>query len=355
VGQVSAGPRREPKIRIAEPAERGPPPESSTDPTTAGDRPAVADFERLEFPLGVLGALAVPSLQRCMLSGMKRRAFGSSGLSVSAVGMGCMYLSIHDRPSEDDAVRTLHAAFDAGVTLLDTADVYCLDHRDIGHNERLIARALRERKDAAVVVATKGGCERPNGSWTRNGRPSHLRRACEASLAALGIERIGVYQLHAPDPSVPIAESVGELARLRADGKISHVGLSNVTVREIDEARAIVPIVSVQNRWNPGHRAPESDGVLSYCTEHRIAFLPYSPFGGASGAKGLASTGRLAAEAKRRGMSPHRLVLSWMLAKSPAVVAIPGARRVASIVDSAMAADGELSADDARAVEAAFG
>jgi aryl-alcohol dehydrogenase-like predicted oxidoreductase len=286
---------------------------------------------------------------------MRARTLGSSGLAVSAVGMGGMYLSIRDRPGEDDAVRTLHAALDAGVTLLDTADVYCLDHRDIGHNERLIARALSERKSASVVVATKGGLERPKGAWTRNGRPDHLRRACEASLAALGVRRIDVYQLHAPDPSVPLVESVGALARLRAEGKIAHVGLSNVTVREIDEARAVVPIVSVQNRWNPRHRAPESDGVLSYCSAHGIAFLPYSPFGGASGAKALSRTGRLAGEAKRRGMSPHRLVLAWMLAKSPAVIAIPGARRVESIVDSAKAADVELSADDVIAVERALG
>jgi aryl-alcohol dehydrogenase-like predicted oxidoreductase len=265
-----------------------------------------------------------------------------------------MYLSIHGRPSESDAVRTLHAALDAGVTLLDTADVYCFDHGDIGHNERLIARALRERPGAGVTIATKGGLERPNGAWTRNGRPSHLRRACEASLAALGVARIDVYQLHAPDPSVPFGESVGELARLRTEGKIHHVGLSNVTTREIEEAREIVPIASVQNRWNPGDRRPESDGVLSYCTNHHIAFLPYSPFGGASGAKGLAGHGRLAEEARRRGMSPHRLVLAWMLAKSPVVIPIPGARRAESIVDSAAAADVALSASDIEAVEASF-
>ncbi len=273
---------------------------------------------------------------------------------MGAVGMGCMYVSIQGRPSESDAVRTLHAALDAGVTLLDTADVYCLDHRDIGHSERLIARALREKKAPHVVVATKGGLERPDGAWTRNARPDHLRSACDASLKALGLERIDVYQLHAPDPSVPFADSVGELARLRTAGKIAHVGLSNVSVREIAAARAIVPIVSVQNRWNPGHRTPESDGVLSYCTEHGIAFLPYSPFGGASGAKGLARTGRLAAEAQRRGISPHCLVVAWMLAKSPVVVPIPGARRVESIVDSAKAADVKLTAEDVRAVEGSF-
>jgi aryl-alcohol dehydrogenase-like predicted oxidoreductase len=285
---------------------------------------------------------------------MKERSLGPSGLKVSAVGLGGMYLSIHGRPSEDDAVRTLHAAIDAGVTLIDTADVYCLDQRDIGHNERLIARALREKKAPSVVVATKGGLERPNGAWTRNARPAHLRSACEASLKALGVERIGVYQLHAPDPDVPLEESVGELARLRAEGKVAHVGLSNVTVREIERAAAIVPVVSVQNRWNPGHRAPETDGVLAHCTKKGLAFLPYSPFGGAGGAKNLARTGRLADEAKKRGVSPHRLVIAWMLAKSPVVIAIPGARRIESIVDCAHAADVELSAQGAEAVEASF-
>ena len=285
---------------------------------------------------------------------MKTRKLGSSGLDVGAVGMGCMYLSIRDRPTEREGVRTLLAAIDAGVTLLDTADVYCLDNHDIGHSERLIASALGERRSASIVVATKGGLERPNGAWTRNARPDHLRRACEASLAALGVARIDVYQLHAPDPAVPLAESVGELARLRTAGKIAHVGLSNVTVREIDEARAITPIVSVQNRWNPSHRSPESDGVLAHCTRLGIAFLPYSPFGGASGATRLAKTGRLAREAASRGVSPHRLVLAWMLARSPVVVAIPGARRVESIEDSAHAADLELTPSDVAAVEAAL-
>jgi aryl-alcohol dehydrogenase-like predicted oxidoreductase len=285
---------------------------------------------------------------------MLKRELGSSGLKVGAVGMGCMYLSIRDRPGEDDAVRTLLAAIDAGVTLLDTADVYCMDDRDIGHSERLIARALRERKTAGIVVATKGGLERPKGAWTRNARPDHLRRACEASLAALGVDRIDVYQLHAPDPSVPLAESVGELSRLRAEGKIAHVGLSNVTVREIDQARALVPIVSVQNRWNPGDRTAETDGVLAHCTKLGIAFLPYSPFGGASGARRLAATGRLAAEATGRGVSPHRLVLAWMLAKSPAVIAIPGARRIESIEDCAQAATLELTPSAVAAIEEAF-
>jgi len=285
---------------------------------------------------------------------MKTRTLGSSGLAVSAVGLGGMYLSIRDRPSEDDAVRTIHAALDAGITFIDTADAYCLDQRDIGHNERVIARALRDKQGARAVVATKGGLERPNGAWTRNARPAHLREACERSLKALGVPRIDVYQLHAPDRATPFADSVGELARLRTEGKIAHVGLSNVGVKEIEEARAIVPIVSVQNRWNPLDREPERSGVLAYCDKLRLAFLPYSPFGGASGAKSLASVGTLAREAKKRGLSPHRLVLAWMLAKSPSVIPIPGARRAESARDSAGAGDVVLSSDDVRAIEASF-
>jgi aryl-alcohol dehydrogenase-like predicted oxidoreductase len=285
---------------------------------------------------------------------MKTRTLGSSGLSVSAVGLGGMYMSIRDRPSEDDAVRTIHAALDAGVTLIDTADVYCLDDRDIGHNERLIARALREKKHAPVVVATKGGLARPSGAWTRNARPAHLRSACEASLKALGVERIDVYQLHAPDPDVRFEDSVGELAKLRAEGKVAHVGLSNVSVGEIERARKIVPIVSVQNRWNPTYRGPETDGVLDCCTKNGLALLPYSPFGGAGGALGLAQVGRLAAEAKKRGVSPHRLVIAWLLAKSPVVIPIPGARRATSITDSAEGAAMELSPGDVREIEGSF-
>jgi aryl-alcohol dehydrogenase-like predicted oxidoreductase len=285
---------------------------------------------------------------------MKTRPFGGSDLTVSAVGLGGMYLSIQGRPPEDDAVRTIHAALDAGITLIDTADVYCLDQRDIGHNERVIARALREKAHEQVIVATKGGLERPNGAWTRDARPAQLREACERSLKALGVGQIGVYQLHAPDPSVPLEASVEELAKLRTEGKIAHVGLSNVSVAEIDRARRIVPIVSVQNRWNPQYRAAETEGVLTHCEKLGIAFLPYSPFGGASGAKALAKVGRLAAEAKKRGVSPHRLVLGWMLAKSPVVIPIPGARRVESVQDSAQAAEIVLSGEDVRAVEASF-
>jgi aryl-alcohol dehydrogenase-like predicted oxidoreductase len=264
-----------------------------------------------------------------------------------------MYLSIHDRPSEAQGIATIAAALDAGVTLIDTADVYCLDHRDIGHNERLIAKAIAGRKEK-VLVATKGGLERPSGAWTRNAKPERLREACEASLKALGVEAIDVYQLHAPDPSVPFADSIGALAELRKEGKIRNVGLSNVSVSEIEAALAIVPIVSVQNRWNTRDRSVEKDGVLRACEKHNLAFLPYSPFGGATGAKGLSGVGSLDVQAKQRGVSVHRLIVAWMLAKSPVVIPIPGARRPTSITDSAEGATLELSPGDVESIERSF-
>ena len=293
---------------------------------------------------------------------MRQRQLGPGGPMVGEIGLGGMYLSIQvggaatdsgGRPDEAQAIRAIHAALDAGVTLIDTADVYCIDDADLGHNERLIAKALRGRPEK-VLVATKGGLERPRGAWTRNAKPDHLARACEASLRALGVESVDLYQLHAPDPSVPFADSVGALARLRDAGKVRLVGLSNVSVGEIDEAQRIVPIASVQNRWNPSHRNPERDGVLARCERDGIAFLPYSPFGGASGARGFAGVGRLAAEAERRGVSPHRLVLAWMLAKSPVAIPIPGVRRAESIADSAAASGLVLGPDDVAAVEGSF-
>ncbi|MEO6418088.1 MAG: aldo/keto reductase [Polyangiaceae bacterium] len=284
---------------------------------------------------------------------MQTRQLGPHGPLVGEIGLGCMYLSITDRPSEDDAVRSLEAALDAGVTFFDTANAYCLDDADMGHNERLLARALHGRKEKAIV-GTKGGLRRPGGAWTRDARPAELRSACEASLKALAVEQIDLYQLHAPDPKVPFAESIGALAKLREEGKIHYVGLSNVSVAEIEIACAITPIASVQNRWNATDRTPETDGVLALCAKLGLAFLPYSPFGGARGARSLEKVGRLGAEAKKRAVSPHRLVLAWMLAKSPVVVAIPGARRIESIRDCMEAAQLKLSATDIEEIERSF-
>jgi aryl-alcohol dehydrogenase-like predicted oxidoreductase len=284
---------------------------------------------------------------------VKVRKLGPDGPTVSAVGFGGMLLSISGRPPEDQAIRTIYEALDAGVTFIDTADSYCLDESDFNHNERLIKKALSGRSES-VIVATKCACRRPGGAWTVDARPEYLKEAAHKSLAALEVDCLDVLQLHAPDSRVPFADSVGALADLQREGKVRWVGLSNVNVAQIEEARKIAPIVSVQNRWNPEDRGAEKDGVLDYCTRHKLAFLPYSPFGGTRNAPLLGTLGKLGDEARRRRVTPYRLVLAWMLAKSPMVIPIPGARRTESATDSAGASDVELTPADVKAIEASF-
>jgi aryl-alcohol dehydrogenase-like predicted oxidoreductase len=285
---------------------------------------------------------------------MTRRPLGPGAGTVSAVGYGGMHLSIQDRPPEAEALRVLAAVLDAGVTLIDTADAYCLDERDVGHNERLIARALAGHPARhEVVVATKGGVVRTGGRWDTDGRPEHLRAACDRSLQALGVARIALYQLHAPDPRVPFEESVGALAELRREGKIDRVGLSNVSVAQIRSAEAIVPVTSVQNRLNPFFREALTTGVLQYCTERGIGFLAYSPTGGSRLNRKLPDHPVLAPMARGLGVSAHVLVLAWVLAQSPAVLVIPSARRVEHALDSLQAAELTLPAADLGAIDRA--
>ncbi|HEU5303403.1 MAG TPA: aldo/keto reductase [Gemmatimonadales bacterium] len=283
------------------------------------------------------------------------RSLGQGAPPISAVGYGGMHLSLQDRPPEEQAIRVIHAALDAGVTFIDTADVYCLDEDDIGHNERLVAKTLQGRRGDGerVIVGTKGGVTRPHGRWETDGSPSHLRVACERSLRALGVERIDLYQLHAPDPRVPFAESVGALADLQREGKIRWVGLSNVSVSQIREARTILQVTSVQNRLNPFFREALMDGVVGHCAEQGIGFLAYSPTGGGRLNLKLPRHPVLQPMAARLGITPHALVLAWVLSRSPAVIVIPSARTVDHAVDSARAATLTLSETDLAAITAA--
>ncbi|MEW5626139.1 aldo/keto reductase [Streptomyces hydrogenans] len=280
---------------------------------------------------------------------------------VGAIGLGAMPLSIEHRPDEKRAVATVHAALDAGVTLIDTADSYHWHAGEAGHNELLVARALaRYGGDTShVLVATKGGRGRPgDGSWTVSAAPARLKEAAEASARRLGVDAIGLYQLHKPDPAVPWAESVGALRELLDAGTIRAAGVSNVTTDQILQAHQILGdgLVSVQNRYSPAVR--DSEPELRLSERLGLAFLPWSPLGGISrssldGPSGPASVGtafhRLAAE---RGVSPQRIALAWLLARSPAVIPIPGAGRPASITDSAGAADLTLNARELRELEA---
>ena len=277
---------------------------------------------------------------------MRTRTIGP--VTVSAIGLGGMPMSIEGRPDEERSIRTIHAALDAGVTLIDTADAYHLHAGETGHNERLIARALASYPGDAsdVLVATKGGHLRPgDGSWTVNGSPAYLRAAAEASLKALGVDAIGFYQFHRPDPKVPYEESVGALAELLAEGKIRLAGISNASIGQIDIARRVLGegnLASVQNQFSPAFRSSEAE--LRHAAEHGIAFLPWSPLGGIGGAGRLGARHAAFQEvADAHGVSPQQVTLAWMLAKAPVVIPIPGASRPESIIDSARAADLELT------------
>jgi aryl-alcohol dehydrogenase-like predicted oxidoreductase len=287
---------------------------------------------------------------------MQQRTIGDR--TVSAIGLGGMPLSIEGRP--DDRARclaTVHAALDAGVTLIDTADAYHLDSSDTGHNETLVAEALATYGSdvSDVLVATKGGHTRPgDGAWDIDGSPEHLRAACDASLKRLGVEAIGLYQHHRPDPTVPYADSIGALAELLDAGKVRMAGISNADPDQIRQAQEILGgrLVSVQNQFSPAFRS--SDPELRLCAEMGIAFLPWSPLGGIGSAADLGSTHAAFAEvAAEHEVSPQQVTLAWMLALSPVVLPIPGSSRPETARDSAAAADLELTVDEVSRLSAA--
>jgi aryl-alcohol dehydrogenase-like predicted oxidoreductase len=268
-----------------------------------------------------------------------------AGEAIPPIGFGGMPLSIQGRPSEEQGRQVLNAAIDAGMTFIDTADVYCLDDRDIGHNERLIASLNRND----IKVATKAGLRRPGGAWTNDASPQHIREACERSLRALNTDRIWLYQLHAPDPKVAFEKSVEAFAELQREGKFEHFGLSNVSVKQLEQARAILPVVSVQNRLNPYFR--ESINVAKACAERDIVFLAYSPVGGGRLAKKLPQFDVLIDLARKHDRSVHAITIAWVRAQSTTVVPIPAARTVEHALDSAKAADLVLDEEDLQMID----
>lgn len=270
-------------------------------------------------------------------------------LNLPPIGFGGMPLSIQGRPDEETSRRVLRAAIDAGMMFIDTADVYCLDDNDIGHNERLIASVV----DDTVRVATKAGLRRPRGAWTNDASPKHIREACEKSLRALGTEQIDLYQLHAPDPTVPFEKSVEAFAELQRNGKCRYVGLSNVSVKQIEAAARIVEIVSVQNRLNPYFREAIDEGVVAECERRGITFLAYSPVGGGRLAKKLPKFEVLERIARAHNASPHAATIAWVRSKGKTVVPIPAARTVEHARDSATASGITLSPAEIDSIDAA--
>jgi aryl-alcohol dehydrogenase-like predicted oxidoreductase len=248
-------------------------------------------------------------------------------------------------PRDHDAViRVLRRALELGVTFIDTADSY-----GPGVSERLIHEALRPYPED-LVIATKAGFERPGpGRWEVNGKPEHLKAQAEKSLGLLGLERIDLFQLHRIDPHVPLADQLGALVELQAEGKIGRIGLSEVSVAQIQAARAITPIVTVQNRFNLAERSAEP--VLDYCEREGIGFIPWFPIATGRLAR---PGGRLKRIADEHGVTPAQLALAWLLARSPVLLPIPGTSTVPHLEENVAAALIELSPDQVQQLDAAI-
>ena len=258
-------------------------------------------------------------------------------LTVNRLGFGAMRITGRgiwgDPPDVDEAKAVLRRAIELDVNFIDTADSYGPEV-----SENLIAEALYPYPDD-LVIATKGGLERPGpGRWPANGRPDHLKEACDGSLRRLRLEQIQLYQLHRPDPSVPFGESIGALLELQREGKVRHIGLSNVSVQQLREAQRLTPIASVQNRYNLADRG--SDPVLEVCEQEQLAFLPWAPI---QDHESHAVVGNIA---QRHGATVHQVLLAWLLARSPAMLPIPGTGSVEHLEENVAAAALDLSADE---------
>ena len=260
-------------------------------------------------------------------------------LRVTRLGFGAMRITgdgVWGEPADRaEAVRVLRRAVELGVNFIDTADSY-----GPGVSEEIIAEALHPYP-AGLVIATKGGYVRPGpNQWVEDGRPEHLRAACEDSLRRLRVDQIDLYQLHRIDPKVPVEDQLGTLSHLRAHGKIKHIGLSEVSVRQIQHARTIVPIVSVQNRYSITDRG--SEDVLEYCEQEKLAFIPWFPLaaGRVSGSK--SPIGRIAARWKA---APSQLALAWLLARSPVILPIPGTSKLEHLEENVAAAELKIDAN----------
>ena len=261
-------------------------------------------------------------------------------LTVNRFGFGAMRLTgegIWGEPADrEEAKRVLRRVLELGINLIDTADSYGPEV-----SERLIAETLYPYPDE-LVIATKGGLLRPGpGQWTPNGRPEHLRAACEGSLRRLRVDEIDVYQFHRPDPHVPLEESIGTLVELKNEGKIRHIGISNASIEQIERAQKLTPIVSVQNRYNLFDR--ESEGVLEWASGEDMAFIPWRPVGGGELNE---AGGPVAALARKYSATPSQIGLAWLLAHSPATLPIPGTSKVAHLEENLGAVALDLEPSD---------
>ena len=308
---------------------------------------------------------------------MRHRTLGRSGLETSALGLGCMAMTpLYDPPDPDAAVATIRAAVDAGVTLVDTADAYAN-----GRNEELVGRALRGIRERVTLATKFGNIRLPDGTRTVDGSPAHVRRACEASLGRLGVERIDLYYLHRVDPDVPIEETVGAMSRLVEEGKVARLGLSEAGAETLRRAHATHPIAALQSEYSLATRDVETE-ILPACRELGIGFVAYAPFSRglltgritspdqlgtddrrrdmprfqeahlAGNLEAVATIGEIAAA---RGVSNAVVALAWVLSRGEDIVPIPGCSRPATLVDGLGALELELDAEELARLDAAFG
>jgi len=260
-------------------------------------------------------------------------------LRVTRLGFGAMRITgdgVWGEPADRaEAIRVLRRAVELGINFIDTADSY-----GPGVSEEIIAEALHPYP-AGLVIATKGGYARPGpNQWVEDGRPEHLRAACEASLRRLRVDQIDLYQLHRIDPKVPVEDQLGALRHLRAHGKIKHIGLSEVSVKQIQHARTIVPIVSVQNRYSVTDRG--SEDVLEYCEQEKLGFIPWFPLAAGRVSGSESPIGRIATRWKA---TPSQVALAWLLARSPVIIPIPGTSRVEHLEENVAAAELKIDAN----------
>ncbi|ADE15299.1 aldo/keto reductase [Nitrosococcus halophilus Nc 4] len=282
---------------------------------------------------------------------MKRELDGT-GYQLYAIGLGAMPLSIAGRPEKKDAMEVIRAFVENGGNFIDTANVYCLDDGELGHNERLIYSALTQlgaRNE--VLVATKGGLRRPRGEWVVDAHPEWLRTSCEQSLRDLHCEIIDLYYLHAPDPNIPFEESLGMLIRLKEEGKIRHLGLSNIDSRQLELALKQVPIAAVQNRCHPFHKQDFQSGLADLCQNQGISYVPYSPVGGRRHHERLTAHPLFQDLGEKHQASPYQIALAWLLQKGEHILPIPGASKIASVLSSMGAIKVQLETGDREAID----